>query len=83
MGLYDEARSSVVRLPGPKCSVQVEMLRHADLADDIAAVIRDHSITCAHADTTFERHGIDISANTISRHRTGKCITCRQAGVTW
>lgn len=84
MSMLEEARTlSASTLPGPKCDVRKALARHAERADEIADMIRDRAITGAVAATVLERHGIDVSAHTIDRHRRNDCVNCRKAGLEW
>lgn len=83
MSLLEEARTESARLPGPLCQVAKAMTAHPTLADDIANVIRDRDIANAAAARTFERHGIQITGTTISRHRSNNCATCKAQAVIW
>ena len=84
MSMLEEARSiSAITLPGPKCDVRKALTRHADRADEIREIISDRTITGAVASTVFEKHGIEVSAHTIDRHRRNDCVNCRKAGLEW
>lgn len=83
MSLLEEARTESARIPGPVCQVVKALAAHPKLADDIAAVLRDRDIANSAAARTFERHNIQITSTTISRHRSNNCATCKTQGVTW
>ena len=84
MSMLEEARTlSASTLPGPKCDVRKALARHPELAEQIADVIRDHSITGAVAATVFDKRGIAVSGHTIDRHRRNDCVNCRKAGLEW
>ena len=57
--------------------------KHKKLAKEIEAVIRDRTVSNAGAERVFDRHGIDVSQNTISRHRNNQCKSCKARGVVW
>lgn len=83
MGLLEEARAEVYR-PGPQeCSLVIALAKHKKLAKEIEAVIRDRTVSNAGAERVFDRHGIDVSQNTISRHRNNQCKSCKARGVVW
>lgn len=84
MGLLDHARTEGAPRPkGPRCDVLTAMERHSDLADEIAAVIRDRNITQSGAERAFRSYGVHILKHTIGRHRDNECLNCRLAGVEW
>ena len=81
--LADIARSTAATtLPGPTCSVRREQARHPRGAE-IAEVIADRTITAGIAASIFRDAGIDISRNTIDRHRSNECNNCKRHGVRW
>ena len=84
MSLLEQARGIAAgTTKGPACSVTVALRTHADLADEIRAVIRDRDISGGSAERAFQAHGVDITKITVERHRRNQCATCRSMGVNW
>ena len=84
MSLVDEARQiEAARLPGPICSVQKAIRDNPDLADQIAELISDRSISQQAAENVLQARRMDVTRGTISRHRDNKCQTCKARGVIW
>lgn len=84
MSLLDEAHGLLNgRTKGPDCSVSIAMQLHPELADDIAAVIRERSVSGSIAGKVFAGKGIDISKITVERHRRNDCRKCATRGVKW
>lgn len=84
MSLLEEARGINARTTkGPECSVIRASRLNPEQADDIAAVIRDRSVSGGAAEVAFRNHRIDITKITVERHRRNQCTTCRVAGVVW
>ena len=84
MSLLDQARGIAAgTTKGPACSVTFATRTRPELADEIAAVIRDRTISGGSAERAFQTNGIDITKITVERHRRNECGTCRALGVTW
>ena len=80
--LADKARARI-SYPGPTCDVTKALTAHPDLAEEIAELISDRTVSNKKAVDQFEDEGIDISLNVISRHRQNDCRTCRRNGRVW
>lgn len=81
--LLDQLHAESERFPGPACSIEKAYATHPKLADEITAAILDRSHSIAAVARVFAANDIDITGNTISRHRLNECQNCKRAGRTW
>lgn len=77
MGLMDEFRAEPVRT-GTFCRVKI--VRDSMTVDDLVDLddaMRDPSITAAAIERVLKRKGIELSANSITRHRRRECACAK------
>jgi hypothetical protein len=82
MGLLDEVRAQVVT-PGTACPLLAVIDGDVELGGELEACVRDHSLPAAAIERALAARGVELGAPAINRHRTGRCPSCRRAGLTW
>ena len=73
MGMFDEIKSESL-MKGPPCSVGVILGQMSkDQVKDFQLACQDHTIAGTVIARVLQRHGFDIKAESLRRHRKGEC----------